>query len=465
MTAAVQSTAIADLASTLKQIDMTLLRALLQRLPPGESVVRLLNEQLSQAIRRTPRTVQSSLKRLAQAGLIAREACRSQGKSVAIGTEVTWPLSHAAQLGCSAIQAVDELAAAVTAGTRRPTKAKRRPVDPTQPTARYPFRELRAPHRVAHLPATVQAAQPDCEAFVEFLKRGFGERSTAFTMELLGLRRKMTDGTRGAPQPNLTIPLLGSWLEAWRWNAHLRYCMPNQLNIAEAVFKVVDDDHPLLLVDDVRHAALSRLPAGSAVVETSPGNFQVSVFAPRDLRPQERLFVQRALIEQLGGDAAANSSRQLRRFPGSVNNKDDVDCAHVARLHQVDTAPHFDHATLNHLLNEGFVLSMGGSSTVQLSVDPANPDQPQPAKPSAGLDNTRSGQDMRWVMRRLARGESESVVRGDLERAAMARGKSRSNGTGRYGYAAATIAKAKTYLATRGSLPRPAATANGPCTH
>lgn len=452
MTTASPAIAVAERAASLKPIDVALLRALVQRLPPGQSVVRLLNDQLAKAVRRTPRTVQSALGRLVKAGLVTREARASIGKSAAIGTEVTWPLHHAAQSLCSPIQVVDSLAAAVTSTMRRPTKARaRRPVDPTMSTDRFEFRHLREAHRIAHLPEAVASAGQDCQAFVEFLARGFGDRGSAVEVHLLGLRRKVRDGKRGAPSPQLTMPLVGDWRAPLRWASHLRHCMADEMNIAEAMFKVEEEHHPLLLVDDVREEALARIPPGSAVVETSPGCFQVSAFAPRNLRPQERIFAQRALIELLGGDGAANSSNQLRRMPGSVNNKADLGCAFVSRLVRVDSAPHFDHLTLQHLLDEGWVLSMGGSSALQQAPSSS------PSKPSATGDITQSGRDIRWVMRRLANGEPESVVRRDLERSAILRGKSRGAATGDHGYTGATMAKAKKYLAERGALPRPAA--------
>lgn len=458
MTTAVPAIAVADRAAGLKPIDVALLRALVQRLSPGQSVVRLLNDQLAKAVCRTPRTVQSALGRLVKAGLVTREARASIGKSAAIGTEVTWPLHQAAQRQCSPIQVIESLATAVTSTMRRPTKARaRRPVDPTKSTERFPFRHLREAHRIAHLPEAVASARQDSQAFVEFLARGFGDRSPAVEVHLLGLRRKVRDGKRGAPSPQLTMPLIGDWRAPLRWASHLRHCMANEMNVAEAMFKVEDEHHPLLLVDDVREEALARIPPGSAVVETSPGCFQVSAFAPRNLRPQERIFAQRALIELLGGDGAANSSNQLRRMPGSVNNKPELSCAFVSRLVRVDSAPHFDHLTLQHLLDEGWVLCMGGSSALQQA--PGSPGAPatSPSEPSASGDITQSGRDIRWVMQRLANGEPEYVVRQDLERSAMPRGKSRSAATGNHGYTGATLAKAKKYLAERGASPRPVA--------
>ncbi|MBP6902104.1 MAG: hypothetical protein KBC73_18575 [Burkholderiaceae bacterium] len=462
MTKEVPSTAIADRAANLKQVDVLLLRALLQRLPPGQSVVRLLNAQLALAVKRTPRTVQCSLKRLVAAGLVIREAHTSQGKSKAIGTEVTWPLSYAAECQCSPIQVIESLGAAVTAATRRPKKSRaKRSLDATVSTGRFEYRHLRAAHRVSHLADAVPAALADCEAFVEFLARGFSRSATPVEIHLFGLRRKVTDGERGAPAPQLTTELVGTWGAPWRWASHLRRCLGDSKDVAEAMFRVEDDCHPLLLVDDVRAPALSRIPKGSAVVETSPGCYQVSAFAPRNLRPQERLFAQRALIALLGGDPAAKSSRQLRRMPGSVNNKNDIDCAYVARLVSVDNAPHFDEATLQKLLNEGWVLSMGGESDLRQTPEATHTPSALSGNCREGADTTQSGRDMRMVMRRLANGEAESVVRRSLERSAMQRGKSLSSATGSRGYVGATIAKAKKFLAERGALPRLAVRAAG----
>jgi hypothetical protein len=339
------------------------------------------------------------------------------------------------------------LAAAVSAPTRKQPQVRHsRSFDSSKPTARFPFRWLRQAHRLNHLPGALASAQQECELYVNFLKRGFGEHSDSIKISFFGMRRKVTTGQRGAPAPNLTMSLIGTWESSRRWSEHLSRCMAKGHNIAEATFRIEADHHPLLLVDDVSAKALDQAPAGSAIVETSPGCYQISVFAPRGLSMQERLFVQRALIERLGGDLGANSSYQLRRFPGSVNNKPAIHVAFTSRLVRVDSAPHFDVKTLNALLHEGFMLSMGGTATkTQTSAVP-----PLPVTPTrvAGLrDITPSGHEFREVIRKMINGTPESVFRSELEQSAVSRGKAPANSTRLRDYCDRTVRKAKNYLA------------------
>ena len=95
-----------------------------------------------------------------------------------------------------------------------------------------------------------------------------------------------------------------------------------------------DGDHPLLLIDDLKreHLALFEGWSGIAILETSPDNFQVSLMAPRCLRHDETVAAQRALARRCGLTLAAVQARQLRRFPGSVNNKPSLEVPFVARL-------------------------------------------------------------------------------------------------------------------------------------
>lgn len=93
-------------------------------------------------------------------------------------------------------------------------------------------------------------------------------------------------------------------------------------NSIEAVFWPLGD-HALLLVDDVDKDGLAMFEGwnGVAFLETSPGNHQVMLMAPRVLRGDEVQAAQCALARRVGLTLSAVQIRQPRRFPGSVNRK------------------------------------------------------------------------------------------------------------------------------------------------
>ena len=64
----------------------------------------------------------------------------------------------------------------------------------------------------------------------------------------------------------------------------------------EASFRVEGAMSPLLLVDDLTIDCLDNLPSSYAILETSPGNFQASICAPRALTSDEFLVAEDGLL-------------------------------------------------------------------------------------------------------------------------------------------------------------------------
>lgn len=84
-------------------------------------------------------------------------------------------------------------------------------------------------------------------------------------------------------------------------------------------------DHHVLLMDDLDAQTLAVAGdwwAGAMMaIETSLGNHQAFLLAPRDFDRDTRTRLQQALATRFGGDANATGGAQLHRYPGSVNHK------------------------------------------------------------------------------------------------------------------------------------------------
>ena len=93
-------------------------------------------------------------------------------------------------------------------------------------------------------------------------------------------------------------------------------------------------EHPLLLIDDLKPADLTLFDGwrGVAIVETSPGNLQASIMAPRVLLTREVLAAQRELSSRCGLTMASVEPNKLRRFTGSTNYKSGLPEPFVTRL-------------------------------------------------------------------------------------------------------------------------------------
>jgi len=85
-------------------------------------------------------------------------------------------------------------------------------------------------------------------------------------------------------------------------------------------------EHGLVLVDDVKPAALERMKregfAPTATVETSPGNFQAWVtLSAKPLPPDVRHLAARMLAQRYDGDMNSADSRHYGRLAGFTNQK------------------------------------------------------------------------------------------------------------------------------------------------
>jgi hypothetical protein len=85
-------------------------------------------------------------------------------------------------------------------------------------------------------------------------------------------------------------------------------------------------EHNLSLVDDLsRDAVVAMKQAGftpTAVVETSPGNFQAWLKHPEQLSKELGTLAARTLAQQFGGDPGAADWRHFGRLAGFTNRKE-----------------------------------------------------------------------------------------------------------------------------------------------
>ena len=185
----------------------------------------------------------------------------------------------------------------------------------------------------------------------------------------------------------------------------------------EVVFQPLGD-HSLILIDDVKpkHLCLFDGWNGVAVLETSPSNLQVSMMAPRPLRRDETLAVQRALARRCGLTLAAVQQHQPRRAPGSVNNKLAPLEPFVTRLFCKPVAGTISFVQLAELLAEDKAHAaavLAGTVTkikAQKQATPVVEAAVAKLKPKrvvdgayGGTDDSGSGQDWRWLMDRIGR--------------------------------------------------------------
>lgn len=215
----------------------------------------------------------------------------------------------------------------------------------------------------------------------------------------------------------------------------------------EVVFQVVGDEHRLLLIDDVPKSLLDALPPQAIVLETSPDTFQVTLIAPRALNKDDRKAAQRALVWQFQGDPGALASNQLRRLPGSINNKSELSEAFATRIFRL---PNDSNAVLS------------TSETDRLILDGQRPaDSRKQAKPNVDVtahalaasespavktrDNTESAKEFRWAINQVLKDADHDKLKVQLAKKAHARGK-RSSYAEALEYASITIFNAVRYV-------------------
>ncbi len=216
------------------------------------------------------------------------------------------------------------------------------------------------------------------------------------TFQIAGQRRKR-DGVRGgvfgpcglAPEIS-TRDVVEAAEAAVQWSAAKR---------VELTFRLCAKAHPLLLLDDLTADSLATLPWPGAIIETSPGSFQVTLVADRPLSPQERLLAQHGLQRHTNADAGAISASQLRRMPGSVNGKFELSEAFVATLRSVP-GPGQPRVT------EGLVdrfIAAGREGAGAASAASSHRNKPANDVPKTGTTNGQSEADFGWLMHQLTR--------------------------------------------------------------
>ncbi|MEO8807076.1 MAG: DNA-primase RepB domain-containing protein [Burkholderiaceae bacterium] len=181
----------------------------------------------------------------------------------------------------------------------------------------------------------------------------------------------------------------------------------------EVVFQPLGD-HSLLLIDDIKpeHLRLFDGWGGVAILETSPSNLQASIMAPRVLRHDETLAVQRALARRCGLTLAAVQQRQPRRVPGSVNNKLALSAPFITRLFCEPVAGTITVDQLAELLAEdkAYAAAVLAGTVVEINVARqattvagAAVAKIKPNRVGGGTDYSGSGDDWRWLKDRMGR--------------------------------------------------------------
>ncbi|MCV2366575.1 RepB family DNA primase [Roseateles oligotrophus] len=280
--------------------------------------------------------------------------------------------------------------------------------------------QLQAPSArpcLPHLPTLKQeSVAADVDRYFDWLIDSCRLADHEPMFEIRGQRRKI-DGKRGGTftPPGIGETITTEGLKASAIHAALRAVGDG----VELTFRLRSAEHPVLLIDDVDPANLSRLPWPGAVIETAPNNLQVTMVAQRPLSPQERLFAQRALRSMLEGDPGAVSGSQLRRFPGSVNRKPELSEAFVARLGALQKPLMPTAAQVDALIGAGREAD-GMNAASATSVDRQGSGQLKPAN-----EPDQSSVEFGWVMHQLTRKSRRSDDELILELTAKAAGRRR----------------------------------------
>ena len=220
--------------------------------------------------------------------------------------------------------------------------------------------------------------------------------------------RKKTTGERGATLLPLVVTLskVAAGAEAALKNAAREQKRGRKV---EAVFQPVGET-PLLLIDDLKpeHVQLFSGWRGVAIFETSPGNLQASLMAPRPLKSWEALAAHRALARRCGLSLAAVSATHFRRFEGSVNNKKALSEPFTTRLFCEPVDGTLTAAQLADLLAEDAAhIASPATKTAAVSAQKTEFVAPafaaKKARSVSGPDNSASADDWHWLMLRMNR--------------------------------------------------------------
>lgn len=302
----------ASIISNLGRSELSLLKLLVSNMPAGSLEVTKSVDFLSNELGLKERATKYAIKKLKDQGLITRKS--ASGLFAQCVTVICSPhIVHCIKNPSSGPK------------VKKPSAAKKI----TQPKL---FGFLKDPSRFENLQSDMQQALHSSTAYWSFIRKGFESIGFSSQLKTALQYRRLSDGARGGPQPNRSRNVSIS-------NAEFEAAIVAQYAQKESVettFRVDSPEHPLLLIDDLDAGALDLLPDACAVLETSPGNYQATLIAPRPLSSKEFLLVEDALLAILGvGDKGAKGIRQLRRFPGSINNKPGLTTAFVTRVERV----------------------------------------------------------------------------------------------------------------------------------
>jgi hypothetical protein len=132
------------------------------------------------------------------------------------------------------------------------------------------------------------------------------------------------------------------------------------------------------------------VPDPNFIINTSPGKYQV-IWKVEGMTPEQAEGLQRAMVREFGGDAAATDCTRVLRLPGFYNKKYEPSHLIEARLGSTET-----------FRLESFKLSLDQSRSQLVA--------PQQAAGRNNQPQTPSDHDWEWVQRRLREGQSIRVV-------------------------------------------------------
>lgn len=390
--------------------DLRIAQYLLNQLPLDSSALTIGNSAIAMAIGRSVRTVQDAFDRLTRAGLVHREQLNANDQFSLRQTT----------LNITAVRNALAVNKAILSSAPKRRRAKKKAkIAPA--AVRYPFAYVKEPARVESAYASLASELEAGHRYWQILSKHASSPSAPLQIEISSQRRKISDGDRGAP-------MWGRQMLANDLPAIDAYVTQRAAVAEEVVFQVVGAEHHLLLIDDVPKHMLDTLPPQAIVLETSPDTYQVTLIAHRALNKEDRKAAQRALVWQFQGDPGALASNQLRRLPGSLNNKPKLSEAFVTRI---DRLPSEANAVLSAteidcLIHRGQRTLDSRKQTKPNSDANANAMTTDASPEEKGADNSESVQEFRWVREQLRRGTDKDKLRVQLAKKAHARGKRNS---------------------------------------
>lgn len=316
--------------SGLGRTDVSLLKLLVSHVSAGSLEVAKPVELLAKELGLKKRATQYAIKKLKDQGLITRNSA-SRLFSQCVTTLCSPLIVHCIKNPPSSPQVKKSSAAKKIA----------------QPT---PYAFLKDPARFENVRHELQQALHSSTTYWNFIHSGFKsiDFNAPLTTEVQS--RKLSTGERGGTHKYRSRNVRLNKADVEMANI-ARYA---QKEFLEVTFRVNSPSHPLILIDDLDANNLCLLPEACAILETSPGNYQASIIAPRALSSEEFVLVEDAFFEMLGGgDRGAKGIRQLRRLPGSINNKPELPTAFVTRIEKISERLTLTSQELDDLIKRG----------------------------------------------------------------------------------------------------------------